>query len=958
MSDVAVRVLGPLQLGRDGVDSELMPALRSLLAALVVDAPRVVSADTLLARLWDDDDGSTATLHSYVSRLRGRLGPGVLVTQAPGYRLDLAPDAVDAVRFAGLLRAARQEPDPATARGLVAEAVGLWRGEAFADVPQRFARAEATRLGEQLLEAHELAADLDLRLGRHRAVVDALTPLVGREPLREGLRGALIVALYRSGRQAAALEAYDEGRRLLADELGVDPGPELRRLHEQVLRQDPALDPPGTDAPVGPPAATGATAPPAVARPVAGATPLLEPPNALVGREELVDEVAALLTGASRLTTLTGAGGVGKTRLALAVTARVRQAFADGVVTVPLATVLDAALVLPTIAHALGRALPGPADAAGDLRHGLVAALDGRQVLLLLDNLEHLLEAATDVAWLAASCPGLTVLVTSRAPLRVAGEAELLVDPLAVPTSVGDAEASPAVTLFVTRAKAVARSFQLDDATVGPVTEICRRLGGIPLAIELAAARVRVLAPDVLLDRLDEALASGARDLPERQRTMRATLDWSYRLLDEPAQRLFRDLAVFSGGWTLELLHDVLGPDVVVALEDLVEHSLVTVSWSLDAQPRYSMLEPIQQHARRLIVPDEHDAAVAAHAAACLALAERAARGYMEADQVRWLQVVDAEHANLLAAIERSTASGDHDTVGRITFALWLYWWMRGHSVLGRRLAATAATLPLATDRTRNRATIALAAMAFAQGDHEAAGAAWAGARDGGARLGDVEAEAHSEAGLGIVAISRGDLETAQRHHRRAIALAETLGRDTDGPWILTTNHVWLGTALLESGEREEALDLFRRGRRLADERGDRLGAFLALWNLARTQAGTDDAEAHRHLSEGIRLSHEVGDLANLSFYLDALVVVELRRDDLGRAEHRRLATLLGAAEACRDLGNSSSYSGYYLPDDDARDAAIETLRRDLGATAYDDAVRAGRVLGVDGAVALALSPR
>jgi tetratricopeptide (TPR) repeat protein len=377
--------------------------------------------------------------------------------------------------------------------------------------------------------------------------------------------------------------------------------------------------------------------------------------------------------------------------------------------------------------------------------------------------------------------------------------------------------------------------------------------------------------------------------------------------------------------------------------------------WSPEGRPRYSMLEPILQHARRLALPAEHDRAAASHARACLALAERAARGYLDVEQVQWLEVVDDEHANLLAALDRCVVSGEHETAARLAWSLWLYWWFRGYATLGRRTATTAASLPGASARARNRATIAVAAMAYAQGDFAAAGAAWLASRDEASRLGDVEAEAHSEAGVGIVAITAGELAAAQVHQRRAIALAETLDADSDGPWILAINHVWLGTELLETGRRDEALDHFHLGRRLADERGDRLGAFVALWNLARAEAGTDDDEAHRHLREGIQLSREVGDLANLSYFLDALVVIELRRTDPAARDLARLATLVGAAEACRDLGNGQAYGGYYLPDDEARDAAAAQLASELGEDAYAEQVRAGRVLGLDAAVALAL---
>ncbi|MCH1865318.1 BTAD domain-containing putative transcriptional regulator [Nocardioides sp. CFH 31398] len=978
-SSPTLGVLGPTLLTVDGTDVELMPALRALLAALVVDAPRVVGVDTLLARVWDSpEEGSLATLHSYVSRLRRRLGPDVLLTRSPGYRLALAPDAVDAVRFTSLVRTAREEPDPSRARDLVAEALALWRGEAYADVPQQFARLEADRLAARHLEAHELAADLDLRLGRPEDVVERLAPLVAREPLHEGLRAVLMVALYRSGRQAAALEVYESGRHRLAEDLGVDPGPQLRRLHEQVLLQDPALDrppapsrpsPPST--PSRPPAAptpspTGATPPtssPSPAEPVAPTGGgLVEPPTALVGRDCDLERVVAALRDDTRLLTLTGTGGVGKTRLALAVAGRLRQEVADGVVLVPLATVTDPALVLPTVVHALRQALPAPADgpaAAGDADPGdaAVALLRGRDVLLVLDNVEHLLDAAPRVSWLVGAAPGLRVLVTSRAPLRVNGEHEHLVEPLAVPrggADVAEVASSPAVSLFMTRARAVSRGFVLDDLTVGPVAEICQRLAGIPLALELAASRVRVLTLQVLLQRLDEALSSGLRDLPARQRTMQATLDWSYRLLPEAAQRLFRDLAVFSGGWSYDLFADVVGADRIGDLEELVEHSLVTVSWSSDGRPRYGMLEPVAQHAQRLSRPDELASVTRAHARACVELAERAAVGYLGREQVTWLRVVDDEHANLLAAVERSLRAGDHTTPGRLAWSLWLYWWLRGLSDLGRRTAAAAAALPGAPPEVRTRATIALACMAYAQGDHTAAGEAWGRALEDAVVLGDTEAEANSRAGLGIAALARGDLAEARTRLEQALALTGTLPADSYGPWLEVLAQVWLGTALLETGHPDEARSRVTRAHALATARGDRLGAFSALWSLARLESGSDDAAARRHLREGIRLSQEMGDLSNLSYFLDLLVVIELRLVG-DEASVERLATLLGAAESCRELGNGQAYGGYYLPDDDARDAAAATVRDRLGGASYDRCRRSGRVLGLDATVALAL---
>ncbi|MEO9322696.1 BTAD domain-containing putative transcriptional regulator [Nocardioides sp. C4-1] len=967
---VSVSVLGPVEVTTGDDTTPLMPMLRVLLAALTVDAPRAVPGDVLRSRLWDDDasEGTPTTLYSYVSRLRRRLGPAALATQAPGYRLDVPADAIDALRFTRLLRAGRQHHDPTLARPLVAEAIGLWRGEAYAGVHQQFARLEAARLGEQLLEAHELAAELDLRLGRPRDVVDQLTPLVDAEPLREGMRATLMTALYRCGRQAAALEVYQEGRHHLAEELGVDPSPALRRLHERVLRQDPSLDAPREEARTE--AASGPAPEPDVVTPSSstdGPARLTAPLTSLVGRDEHVAEVADLLLDGTRLLTMTGPGGVGKTRLALAVAEHVRADFPDGVALVPLATVHDPHLVMPTISHAVAAMLPeGDGDDGDDGPHrDLVGRLHGRRVLLVLDNLEHLLDAAVEVGWLVGACPGLVVLTTSRAPLRVTGEVEHLVEPLPVPEpsrsarltpgQVARVGRSPAVSLFVARAQGVARGFGLNEHNAGAVAEICRRLGGIPLALELAATRVRLYGPDTLLARLDESLNAGPRDLPPRQRTMQATLEWSYRLLDEPAQQLFRSLAVFSGGWTFEMLQSVAGPEAVAALEVLVEHSLVSVAWSSDGRPRYSMLEPTQQHAVRLADPDELAASGRAHAAACVDLAERAIPGYLAAEQVHWLRLMDAEHANMLAAFDRCVTDGDHDTAARLSWALWAYWFFRGQSAVGRRVSALAVALPGTSPGPRCRALVGFAAMAYAQGDHAAAGDAWRVGLELGEQVGDLQAQGNSHAGLGIVALATGDLTTAMHHHRRAIALGERLGSETYGRWILTLNHVWLGTALLASGRQEEALVHLHLGRRLGDESGDRLAAFVALWNLARIEGVTDPDAAHRHLTDGIRLSFEVGYLSNLSYFIDALVVLEVRRDAPDPHRLDRWATLLGAAEACRNLGGGPGFGSYYLPDDGARDQAAATVADRLGGAAFDARRDEGRGLELGDVVLLAL---
>ncbi|WP_139977323.1 BTAD domain-containing putative transcriptional regulator [Nocardioides litoris] len=973
---VRVGVLGPVEVTVDGRPVPLSPSLRTVVAALAVEEGRVVSADQLVDRIWDDEQPrASVTLLSYVSRVRARLaaasgdddlGVAVLRTRAPGYQLVLDAGALDAQRFRGLLRRARTDPDPHAARATVGEALDLWRGPAYADVPADFARAEGERLGETLLQARELAIELDLALGRHLAVLDELAALVHDEPLREGLWASYALALYRSGRQADALAALGRARSELAEHLGVDPGPALRALQDQVLRQDPTLD-----APAAPPVAaapTSASLPAEVAGSGSagiGRAALVVPPTSLVGREDDLAELADVVRSGARLLTLTGFGGVGKTRLAsrladhLAGPDAPASPFPDGVVLVPLATTLDPALVVPTIARALGQTAPTGPDGV----RVLAEQLAGRRLLLVLDNLEHLLDAAPDVAALVAALPGLTVVATSRAPLRVGGEQEWPVRPLAVPGTAGravglaEAQASSAVELFVQRARAVAPGFRLDAGNAATVVEIVRRLGGIPLAVELASARLRILGPEALLERLDSALGSGPRDLPERQRTMRATLDWSYRLLDGDAQRLYRRLAVFSGGWTLDTLQVLEGPEVHSALETLVEHSLVTTSWG-GRDTRYGMLEPAAQHARSLLAQDELAEAATAHAAHFVELAERAGQGLLAADQLAWLEVIDFEHANLLRAHEWSRGPGDGEVAGRLVWALWLYWWWRSFTTVGRRAVAAVVDDPRLSRPVAVRARLAGAALAYSQGDLDVAEAEYVAVVAAARADGDLEPLANSVAGLGIVAIARGDLVGTEAHQREAIAVAEELvateeGATGYGPWILSLGHCWLGTALLGTGRHEEALHHLRRGLEIAHASGDRLAAYTTLWYLAHSEA--DPAAARAHLVEGLRLAEGVGDLTNLSYFLDALVVVEsVGATAYDAAAAERHGRLLGAAAAFRDTEAARAIS-YYQPDDEARDRAAQRARAELGDEADDAARAAGRSLTIAEALRLAV---
>jgi predicted ATPase/DNA-binding SARP family transcriptional activator len=567
-------ILGPLEV-RDGPALVRVPGARerALLADLLVNPGRVVSADRLVEDLWGDDPpGNPAnTLQGRVSALRralGSAGSGLVVTRPPGYVIELDPAQVDAGRFEGLVAGAGRVVGAEAAR-LLGEALGLWRGPALAEFADRpWAQAEAARLEELRLAAVEALAELRLAAGEHAGLVGELEGLVAAQPTRERLGGLLMVALYRSGRQADALEVYQATRAVLAEELGIDPGPELQRLHHQILVQDPALE---------------------------AATPLKEPRHnlperltSLVGRSEELREVAKLVEQ-YRLVTVTGPGGAGKTSLAVELARRLVAGYPDGVWLVELAALRDPALLPEVVAATLGlseeSAQPGVPPSATVER--LASFVADKGLLVVLDNCEHLAAACAGlVRGLLEAGPGLGVLVTSREVLGVPGEVIWPIPPLAVPAGPTDAEVEPAtvdladpglagpgpagsaaadltpealvgydaVRLFVERATTADPSFTLDGASGPVVAELCRRLDGLPLAIELAAARVRALPPAELALRLQDRfrlLTGGGRAVDPRQQTLRATIDWSWALLAEPDRRLLRRLSGFSGGWTV-----------------------------------------------------------------------------------------------------------------------------------------------------------------------------------------------------------------------------------------------------------------------------------------------------------------------------------------------------------------------------------------------------------------------
>src|SRR5579862_8269675 len=680
-----VRLFGELEAVAGGVPVPVRGAKqRALLALLALRPGQAVSADKLIDVLWGDGQAANPAnaLQAQIGQLRRTLGPASVITTGSGYALDAGPGDVDVVRFEHLVAQGRRlaaAGEMALASATLGEALSLRRDEPLAEFTYAgFFDAERARLHELTLAAVESRAGADLVLGRHGELAAGLEVLCQEHPLRERLWELFILALYQGGRQAEALAAYTDVRGRLAGELGIDPGPSLRELQARILAQDPSLSP--ASAPAGP-------APVLAAAPPASAGNLRERVSSFVGRDAELDQLREAVRS-GRLVTLTGPGGAGKTRLAVEAAAALREEHRDGAWLVELATVAEPGGVAAAAAAVLGMgaAVPAGPRPEGSTTDLIVRHLAGRSLVVVLDNCEHVIgEAAALADTLAGAVPGLRLIATSREALGVPGEVLVPVGGLAVPAAVG---------LFADRARAVQPGFRADGPAGDLIEDICGRLDGLPLAVELAAARLRALPLATVAERLEDRfrlLTGGARTALPRQQTLWAVVDWSYDLLFEDERRLFARLAVFVGGCGLTAAEAVCADaqmpagEILDLLSRLVDKSLVTASSTGD-EPRFNQLQTLWQYGRqRLDESGEAAAMRASHGGYYLKLAEDAHEGLRGATGPMWRDRLTAELGNLRAALDWYVATGNADASLSLASGMAWLWYINGDFAEGAR---------------------------------------------------------------------------------------------------------------------------------------------------------------------------------------------------------------------------------------------------------------------------------
>lgn len=935
MTDVRVELLGPFEVrNRDGALVEVPGIrLRALLAALALEPGRIVTRARLVDWIWGQQppaDEANA-LQALVSRLRRALPDGVIEADSGGYRLAVAPDAVDACRFEHLVGQARAA-EPAARADLLRSALALWRGTAMADIALRGSDAfdaVVTRLDELYVAALVDRVDADVRLGRGSELISELTELVATYPLREGFVAALMRALAEAGRGTEALTVYQRTRELLAEELGVDPSAELSALHTALLRGELGE------------------------RAENRRTNLRAELTSFVGKDDDISAVAALAVK-HRLVTLTGPGGSGKTRLATETARTMLTELPDGAWLVELASVRAGGELAQAALTAIGlrdQALLGGAR-GGEPMDRLIAAVRERAILLILDNCEHMIEAAAAFAdRLLGECRRLRILATSREPLGITGEVLWQVEPLALPAKGADSPevaSSPAVRLLRDRAGLVRKDIGSDAQTMSAMARICRALDGMPLAIELAAARLRSMSVDQLARRLDDRfrlLTSGSRTVLARHKTLRAVVDWSWDLLTEAERGVLRRLSVFSGGVSLEAAERVCGDEALAGeqvfdvLSALIEKSLLLADG--EGTPRYRLLNTIREYAaHRLAEAGETEPARRAHLAYFTELAETADPHLRRAEQLEWLSTLEAEHDNISAALRGAIAGGWAQEAMRLVAAAGWYWYLSGHRAEGAELSIAAASLPgEVSDEVRSMAylMVTIFVTSGVSGDQYQA-REWIQEAHRLARRSESRRPL-----LGFVAL----LERTLQGPTDLLPAFEPLIADDD-PWVRAQARLTRGRFRLTLGGDETDVDIDGEIA-LAEFRtlGDRVGISYALTFLAdRLAMRGEFARACEHYEEAVVALTEVGateDVVGMRARLAQLywLLGDERSSTSAMAEAQRIADRIVWPDALAELALSKAQLARWRGEPDQAHQHLATVRAVLGDADMVDSLRA-----------------